>query len=70
MDRISGPTRGGTRGGKDQFDWKNVASDKDREYYIGHSAGAFCFLNNLCSVLSPSPSARRRRLYTLNAVAP
>ena len=31
------PTRGGTRGGKDQFDWENVKTDKDRECYLGHS---------------------------------
>lgn len=31
------PTRGGTRGGRDQFQWEDVKSDKDREYYLGHS---------------------------------
>lgn len=31
------PTRGGVRGGKDQFTWDQVKSDKDREYYLGHS---------------------------------
>jgi hypothetical protein len=31
------PTRGGVRGGKDQFDWANVKTDKDRECYLGHS---------------------------------
>lgn len=31
------PTRGGVRGGKDQFSWDNVKSDKDRECYLGHS---------------------------------
>ena len=29
------PTRGGTRGGKDQFDWEDVKTDKDRECYLG-----------------------------------
>jgi hypothetical protein len=31
------PIRGGTRGGKDQFKWKDVETDKDRECYLGHS---------------------------------
>jgi len=31
------PTRAGTRGGKDQFNWDTVKSDKDRECYLGHS---------------------------------
>ena len=34
------PTRGGTRGGKDQFNWDDVKSDKDRECYLGHSVMA------------------------------
>lgn len=34
------PTRGGTRGGKDQFSWDDVKSDKDRECYLGHSVMA------------------------------
>ena len=35
-----GPPRGGTRGGRDQFDWEKVKSDKDRENYLGHSVKA------------------------------
>ena len=35
-----GPARGGTRGGRDQFNWDDVKSDKDREYYLGHSVKA------------------------------
>jgi len=31
------PTRGGVRGGKDQFKWEDVKTDKDRECYLGHS---------------------------------
>ncbi|GAN07148.1 leukocyte immunoglobulin-like receptor subfamily A member 5 isoform 1 [Mucor ambiguus] len=31
------PTRGGTRGGKDQFKWDDVKDDKHRENYLGHS---------------------------------
>jgi Multiple myeloma tumor-associated len=31
------PTRGGVRGGKDQFTWESVKTDKDRECYLGHS---------------------------------
>lgn len=30
-------SRGGTRGGQDQFSWDNVKTDKDRENYLGHS---------------------------------
>lgn len=29
------PARGGTRGGKDQFIWEDVKSDKHRENYLG-----------------------------------
>lgn len=29
------PTRGGVRGGRDQFDWEDVKVDKDRENYLG-----------------------------------
>ena len=32
--------RGGTRGGKDQFNWESVKADKDREFYLGHSVKA------------------------------
>jgi len=32
--------RGGTRGGRDQFNWEDVKSDKDRENYLGHSVKA------------------------------
>ncbi|CAF0786790.1 unnamed protein product [Brachionus calyciflorus] len=31
------PTRGGVRGGRDQFTWDSVKTDKDRECYLGHS---------------------------------
>ncbi|GJN89016.1 hypothetical protein Rhopal_001987-T1 [Rhodotorula paludigena] len=34
------PTRGGTRGGQGDFKWSDVAADKDREYYLGHSLNA------------------------------
>jgi len=30
--------RGGTRGGKDQFNWEDVRQDKHRECYLGHAA--------------------------------
>lgn len=36
----NGPARGGTRGGKDQFNWKDVKTDRDRECYLGHSTMA------------------------------
>uniref|UniRef100_A0A7N0SW63 Multiple myeloma tumor-associated protein 2-like N-terminal domain-containing protein n=2 Tax=Kalanchoe fedtschenkoi TaxID=63787 RepID=A0A7N0SW63_KALFE len=31
------PTRGGVRGGRDQFKWDDVKVDKHRENYLGHS---------------------------------
>lgn len=34
------PTRGGVRGGRDQFSWDDVKIDKHRENYIGHSIKA------------------------------
>lgn len=40
MSLYNGPARGGNRGGKDQFNWESVKSDKDREFYLGHSVRA------------------------------
>jgi hypothetical protein len=40
MSLYNGPPRGGNRGGKDQFNWENVKSDADREFYLGHSVKA------------------------------
>ncbi|KAI5078928.1 hypothetical protein GOP47_0006599 [Adiantum capillus-veneris] len=34
------PSRGGVRGGRDQFNWEDVKSDKHRENYLGHSVKA------------------------------
>ncbi|KAK2463493.1 hypothetical protein APHAL10511_004579 [Amanita phalloides] len=34
------PVRGGTRGGQAEFKWSDVAADKDREHYLGHSINA------------------------------
>ncbi|XP_074312396.1 uncharacterized protein LOC141647923 [Silene latifolia] len=34
------PTRGGVRGGRDQFQWDDVKVDKHRENYLGHSVKA------------------------------
>lgn len=34
------PTRGGVRGGQDQFKWDDVKVDKHRENYLGHSLKA------------------------------
>ncbi|KAL6535526.1 hypothetical protein OROMI_026900 [Orobanche minor] len=31
------PTRGGVRGGRDQFSWDDVKVDKHRENFLGHS---------------------------------
>ncbi|KZP01270.1 hypothetical protein CALVIDRAFT_548101 [Calocera viscosa TUFC12733] len=36
----NGPIRGGTRGGAAEFKWTDVATDKDRENYLGHSVNA------------------------------
>ena len=33
------PTRGGTRGGQDRFEWEDVKVDKDRENYLGETRG-------------------------------
>lgn len=40
MAVYNGPPRGGSRGGRDQFNWDAVKGDKDREYYLGHSVKA------------------------------
>ncbi|XVF82742.1 hypothetical protein PTKIN_Ptkin16aG0073900 [Pterospermum kingtungense] len=34
------PSRGGVRGGRDQFSWEDVKVDKHRENYLGHSIKA------------------------------
>ncbi|XP_015901071.1 uncharacterized protein LOC107434161 [Ziziphus jujuba] len=34
------PTRGGVRGGRDQFSWDDVKVDKHRENFLGHSIKA------------------------------
>ncbi|RHZ68897.1 hypothetical protein Glove_292g61 [Diversispora epigaea] len=34
------PPRGGVRGGRDQFKWEDVKTDKYRENYLGHSVFA------------------------------
>ena len=36
----NGPARGGTRGGKDKFNWDDVKNDNFRENYLGHSTRA------------------------------
>lgn len=30
----------GARGGRAEFSWENVKSDRDREFYLGHSVKA------------------------------
>ena len=35
-----GQRAGGARGGKDQFQWSDVRTDKDKDNYIGHSVHA------------------------------
>eukprot|EP00890_Picochlorum_soloecismus_P004362 jgi/Picsp_1/4927/NSC_02291-R1_t-complex protein 1 subunit zeta len=37
---FNGPPRGGTRGGRSEFQWEDVKSSADREYYLGHSVKA------------------------------
>ncbi|KAI9022574.1 kinase phosphorylation protein-domain-containing protein [Hyaloraphidium curvatum] len=37
MDPLFHPTREGSRGGRDQFNWDAVKDDKYRENYLGHS---------------------------------
>jgi hypothetical protein len=32
-----GSSRGGVRGGQDQFNWEDVKTDKQRENYLGNS---------------------------------
>lgn len=40
MLMMDGPPRGGSRGGKDQFNWQQVKESKDRENYLGNSLNA------------------------------
>ena len=40
---IHEPSRGGTRGGKDQFTWKDVEVDKHRENYLGMSCSMYVY---------------------------
>ena len=40
MTVYNGPARGGSRGGKDMFDWENVKEDNQRENYLGHAVKA------------------------------
>ena len=37
MAGIYHPSRGGVRGGKDQFNWEDVKTDKERENYLGRT---------------------------------
>ncbi len=41
MSLYNGPPRGGSRGGRDQFNWEAVKADKDREFYLGASELSF-----------------------------
>lgn len=40
LSGIFHPTRDGARGGRAEFSWGNVAADKYRENYLGHSVMA------------------------------
>lgn len=37
-----GSSRGGVRGGQDQFSWEDVKTDKQRENYLGERGGWGC----------------------------
>lgn len=39
-DLWNGPTRAGSRGGKDKFKWDQIKDQSDREAYLGHSVMA------------------------------
>lgn len=52
MSLYNGPPRPGAQGGKDQFSWDNVKSDKDREFYLGHTVKALTGRWTKCKVLS------------------
>mmetsp|Transcript_10703 Transcript_10703/g.21235 ORF Transcript_10703/g.21235 Transcript_10703/m.21235 type:complete len:168 (-) Transcript_10703:2175-2678(-) len=36
----NGPTRGGARGGRDQFKWEDIKNQPDKDYYLGASVKA------------------------------
>ena len=66
MSLYNGPPRGGSRGGRDQFNWENVKADKDREFYLGAlspsaPAGAQC-ISQLSEKLSESTPCMCRTL--------
>ena len=47
------PSRGGVRGGRDQFNWEDVKEDKDRENYLGNDqTGMFVFCSRKIFFLS------------------
>jgi len=48
------PVRGGSRGGKDQFEWEDVKADKYRENYLGQ----FRRLNWTIEVVGRSVSSK------------
>ena len=61
MAGIHHPTRGGSRGGTDQFDWEDVKADKHRENYLGeyvlrvrvcvqYTCDAVCICTHICSI--------------------
>ena len=52
MSIFSGLTRGGARGGKDQFDWEEVKADKDRENYLGKRSPCLSYLGPLYNYIT------------------
>lgn len=48
-------TRGGTRGGKDQFNWSQVKADKYREFYLGQVKYFIYSLNSLFLIIKRHP---------------
>lgn len=58
---IHHPTRGGTRGGKDQFDWDDVKTDKDRECYLGKTLRVDSVLYTVNFLIMDHPQLGRPR---------
>ena len=62
------PSRGGVRGGQDQFDWEDVKSDKYRESYLGELF-LFCSFEGLklfkIHILFSLVSRKKNELRTL-----
>ena len=58
---FDGLDRGGVRGGRDQFKWDDVKTDKDRSYYLANSLMAVCCLFDLLDNLACWTMGKRKR---------